>query len=85
MNIYNSIFTILFSFFSLTLFSQQTLIEVDKKETDLEQIIQILESDYGFLFSYKVDDIQNIVVVPPSGKTTIEVFLSSILKPTELF
>lgn len=84
LNIYNIIFTILFSFFSLTLFSQQTLVEVDQKEASLEQVIQILESDYNFLFSYKVDDIQNIIVRPPTQKTTIDVFLSSILKSTDL-
>ncbi|MFK7773205.1 MAG: carboxypeptidase-like regulatory domain-containing protein [Saprospiraceae bacterium] len=84
MNIYNNIFTILFSFFSLTLFSQQTLIEIDQEEATLEQVIQILEADYDFHFSYKVDDIQKIIVLPPSEKTTLDVFLSAILKPTEL-
>ncbi len=84
MNIYNNIFTIILSFFSLTLFSQQNLIEIKKEEASLQQIIQILESDYGFLFSYKVDDIKSVIVHPPSQKVKIDVFLSSILKPTEL-
>ena len=84
MNIYNNIFTILFSFFSLTVFSQQTLVEIDQEEANLEQVIQIIEADYGFLFSYKVDDIQNVIVHPPTQKTTISVFLSSILKSTTL-
>ena len=84
MNIYNNIFTILFSFFSLTLFSQQTLVEIDQEEATLEQVIQILEANYDFHFSYKVDDIQNVIVRPPAEKTTIDVFLSSILKPTAL-
>jgi len=84
LNIYNNIFTILFSFFSLTVFSQQTLVEIDQEEANLEQVIQIIEADYGFLFSYKVDDIQNVIVHPPTQKTTISVFLSSILKSTTL-
>lgn len=84
MNIYNNIFTIIFSLFSLSLFSQQVLVEVKKKEARLEQVIQILESDYGFHFSYKVEDIKKIIVRPPVQKTTISVFLSSILAPTEL-
>lgn len=84
MNIHNNIFTILFSLFSLTLFSQQTLVEVNKKEASLEQVIQILESDFGFHFSYKVDDVKKIIVRPPSQKTNISTFLSSILEPTEL-
>lgn len=84
MILHNSIFTILFFFFSTTLFSQQSLIEIKKEEASLQQIIQILESDYGFLFSYKVDDVQNVIVRPPSKKAKIDVFLKSILDPTEL-
>ncbi|MFT6319594.1 MAG: hypothetical protein ACJAT4_000511, partial [Granulosicoccus sp.] len=68
----------------MTVFSQQTLVEIGQEEATLEQVIQILEADYGFLFSYKVDDIQKVIVRPPVEKTTIDVFLSSILKPTTL-
>lgn len=84
MNIYNIIFTIFFSLLSFSLFSQQKLIEIKSEEVALERVVQVLESDYGFLFSYKVDDIQDVIVLPPTNKTTIDVFLSSILKSTEL-
>ncbi len=84
MNIYNNIFTILFSFFSLTLFSQQIIVEINQEEASLEQVIQILESDYGLLFSYKVDDVKNIIIHPPTQKSEIDFFLTSILKPTAL-
>ncbi|MFK8008679.1 MAG: TonB-dependent receptor [Saprospiraceae bacterium] len=70
--------------FSLPLFSQQTIVEVDKEEATLEQVIQILESDYGFHFSYKVDDIKSIIVRPPSQKASISDFLSKILESTKL-
>ena len=53
-------------------------------ETTLENVIQVLEADYGFLFSYKVEDVQNFKVVPPKKKESIEVFLTTILQDTPL-
>ncbi len=84
MNIYNNIFTIIFCLFSFSLFSQQTLVKVDKNEATLEQVIQILEADYGYHFSYKVDDINKVIVRPSAQESTIFVFLSTILEPTNL-
>ncbi len=74
-----------FSFIVVSAFSQQQLVELDaNKVTTLEEAILELEGNYGFLFSYRQDDIQNIKIsiIPP--KASINTFLKSLLKDKEL-
>ena len=83
----NRIKKLIFLFFFLwpsIVFTQEQLIDIESKETSLENIILQLESDYGYLFSYQEEAIQSITVIPPSSNNTIVPFLTIILKETNL-
>ena len=79
-------YSLLFIFFlcSFGLTAQKKVIKIDTKETSLENVILLLESDYNYLFSYKEDAIENISVTPPSEEKTIADFLTTILKDSPL-
>ena len=75
MNHYKNSLTILFSFLFFIGFSQNEPIKMEANEVALIQVIQHLENDYGYLFSYKESDIKEVFVTPPSEKKSIEDFL----------
>lgn len=84
MKFYNSILTFFLCFYSLVVFSQQKEILIDKEKSNLEEVINILETDFGYFFSYKIDDVKNEEVRLPKIRLPIDQFLVFILKPTKL-
>lgn len=54
------------------------------KEVNIEEVITYLESEYGFLFSYKDEVLEGIQVSPPTQSSPIDVFLLQTLKNTNL-
>lgn len=71
-------------FWSVVVFSQQKEVLIDKEKAELEEVINILESDFGYFFSYKVDDVRNVAVKLPKIRLPIDQFFTSILNPTKL-
>ena len=73
-------FTFIFLFLYFAAHAQQANIELGIKEASLEEVILQLEEKYGYLFSYKEDDIKEINVLLKKEKTSIEGLLKIILK-----
>ncbi|MFT5763811.1 MAG: hypothetical protein ACI8VT_002247 [Saprospiraceae bacterium] len=66
-------------------FSQQKIIDLAiNEETSLEEVILRLEGTYGFLFSYKEQDIQGISFRTLPGKGIATIFLDNLLKNKSL-
>ena len=79
------LFVLILSISSSPAFAQQTIIDLAIKERVLlEEVITVLEKEYGFLFSYKEEDIKDVKITPVSGKRTIALFLTKILQGTEI-
>ena len=71
----------IFSFLYFPVYCQQITIELDlKDEIPLEEMIALLEANFGLLFSYKEEDIQAVEVTCPPGKQTIDDFLTIIFR-----
>ena len=65
-------------------FSQEALIKMEPGEKALETVLLALENDYGILFSYRVEDVEDILVSIPTGPFPVEQFLEVILKDQPL-
>jgi len=68
----------------MTLVAQTRVIEMPANEIELKELVSYLESEHGFLFSYKNELIDKVKVTPPSLPFPIDKFLSKILKNTDL-
>ena len=68
----------------MTLVAQTRVIEMPAQEVNLQKVITYLESEYGFLFSYKNEVIEGIKVTPPTQALTIDNFLSTTLEGSNL-
>lgn len=65
-----------------SLFAQK--ISWSQGEADLREIIDYLEDEHNFLFSYNPADLENQRLNPPSQAPDIEVFLTKTLTPAPL-
>ena len=68
----------------MTLVAQTRVIEMPAKEVNLIEVISYLESEHGFLFSYKNELIEEVKVTPPVQAFPIDNFLSNTLKNSNL-
>ena len=59
--------------------AQENLIDIDTKGKALKEIIRLIEKDYGFLFSYKEDDVNQLTILQAIPPSTITTFLTSLL------
>ncbi|MBI1227163.1 MAG: TonB-dependent receptor plug domain-containing protein [Bacteroidetes bacterium] len=75
---------IIFSALPFLAISQQKLIDIQTKDVSLSTIITQLENRYDYLFSYKIDDVKNIIITESCSKKGIDEFLKKILKNTGL-
>jgi len=57
---------------------------MNASQTELTTVIEHLESEYNFLFSYKNEVVEKIKVTPPSRAKNIQSFLSKTLKNSNL-
>ncbi len=77
------IIVLLFGCLSTSVLAQSITMEVNEATT-LEKVIQYLEEEHDFLFSYKEEDIQGIKLHLVPKRETINTFLQSILKNTDI-
>ena len=70
---------IFFLFIYSVAFSQQASINLETDKMSLSEVIEYLEKNNGFLFSYKEDDIKNINISVEAKNEDINVFLKKIL------
>ena len=75
---------LIFSITAWTAFAQSGEVELEAGAASLEEVILQLESRYAYLFSYREEDIQNRKVSIPSGKMSIDRFLTALLADSEL-
>lgn len=68
----------------MTLTAQLRVIEMPAKEVDLKKVILHLETEYGYLFSYKNKLVESVKVSPPTQPFPIDIFLSKVLKNSNL-
>ena len=57
---------------------------MESEKASLEEVIQYLEANHGFLFSYKNEDVENIEVNLPSESLPIDGFLTKILQKEKI-
>lgn len=76
--------TILFIILPLSIFSQQTIIDLKTDNLPLSEVISQLEKNYDYLFSYKESDIKNIIVAKDIPPIELNDFLNNILQNTGL-
>lgn len=79
-------FTILYCcLLSYSLFAQEESITIDlKKETSLEDFINLLETEHGLLFSYMEQDVQGILLEKQSTSLPVPDLLTKVLQSTGL-
>lgn len=66
-------------------YGQQRIIDLNTDEVfTLEEVIIQLEENYGFLFSFKPEDIKDITFQKIPPKANIDIFLKELLKGTSL-
>lgn len=83
MNIRKSCF-ILFLFFYTAAFSQQPVFRLDVDKKPLGEVIQQLEQEHHFLFSYKQTDIEGLQVTLHTETKDIKTLLAQLLNGSSL-
>lgn len=68
----------------MTLVAQTRVIEMPAQKVDLKEVISYLESEHGYLFSYKNELIEGVQVTPPGQPSPINIFLSKTLQNSNL-
>lgn len=63
---------------------QKTSYELDSTHRSIEEAFNILEKEYGLLFSYKTSDINQLYTKAPLRSTRLPDFLSQLLNNTQL-
>ena len=68
----------------LLLRAQSETIALPAESVPLTDVIDLLEKEYGLLFSYKNDLVADVVVTPPSAAVDSDTFLRKILENTKI-
>lgn len=75
---------IFFLFIYSVAFAQQATINLEADNMALSEVIEYIEKNHGFLFSYKEDDIKGIDISTNSKNETVDYFLKKILADKNL-
>lgn len=71
---------IAFCSLSVAVSGQQPAIRIQLDHVELEEVLSRLETEYGFLFTYKAADIQGVTVSIQANNLSIGPFLDQLLK-----
>ncbi len=71
-------------FLGVLLFLSLNAVAQTQKQLPLVQLIQVLEAKFDVKFSYKLDDVDNILVEEPEGNTALKAIISALNETTLL-